>query len=698
MKRVAKPSKSREGCARCKTKKIKCDQARPACQACQRASVECPGYDFQYKWSRKHERLNGASADFRNHAADEANVACTEPAATTCVPPTEETNALQTIHGTSQVNQTQQISAHVDHSTLPESPIGGDSQAVVEDAPVQPAGPVDVTFPYRDQAALGTDFDDLWQFGMPFANDMTANDISMFNLGSISMPPSLDYQAQAQLFPWTDPLTQRQPLQRLGPQGTNPRDTRTSAERAMAPSSGLRPGARSLLGTFYRLSTPSSVAHFSEEHLVQHYFTAVCPLFSCFDSTLNPFRTMVEEMKSSKTIHIAIQSMAIAHLANHYLYMGPLGQLKHLQAWRSLQLDLQLNRAGKLPMENIMVSLLLLGLSSAWQQPSNLGLQYLSVARSLMQSYLCGTAHGSSDLREEKFFTDSLMHWEMLASFIDPVPMAPFPGYGSPNPHVPGESEREPELPHPWTGISTELHFALGEVGRVLRRRRCTDVQPARRQPEADLPEIDVHWALSLEEFVYAIVIPQEDAILDYGHGATPKVDLIRSADANRHIALLEIYTCFPTILENKLAAGSLFPKCYDQRFHPPADADHQANSNYVESCACALAEFTLNIIKCIPVTSGACRMQLLTLISCASQLRLPKTSQDSDDARSKEISDSRDFVKERMLALSRKYPQKQIMQLLDVINEVWERLDELKDYAHWMHVVHDKRLQTMLG
>jgi hypothetical protein len=36
-----KPSK---GCGQCRTRKIRCDQARPACSQCTRARRECPGY------------------------------------------------------------------------------------------------------------------------------------------------------------------------------------------------------------------------------------------------------------------------------------------------------------------------------------------------------------------------------------------------------------------------------------------------------------------------------------------------------------------------------------------------------------------------------------------------------------------------------------------------------------------------------
>lgn len=711
MKRTAKSTKSREGCARCKAKKIKCDEARPACSGCLRAGVECPGYSFQYKWSRKHEKSNMTTARVfqgGDAAAVDSSSAHPPPSARNSAPPDDNIDdniSLHTDRGGSGEPSAGRVGGtlpYVHRSSPMQAPptTSHVSQPTTSTAPVE--APRDqVPFPYNDPMAMGMDLDDFWQFGMPYPDDPMVHNPAMFNPGLAAMPQSIDYQAQAHLIPWLDPPLQRPSSSDLqwGRRAPGFFRKQSSAERAMAPPPGLRPGARSLLGTFYRMSTPSSIAQFSEEHLVQHYFSGVASLFSCFDGPFNPFRTMVQEMRaSSKTIHLAVQSMAVAELSNNYLYMAPLGHVKHSQAWRSLQLDLQLYRAGKLPLQNVMVSLLLLGLSSTWHNPSNLGLQYLFVARNLMQNYLRGGSgfSSSSELKNERFFTDALMHWEMLASFVDLQPMCPFPGYGAPNPDIP--NEREPELPHPWTGISTEIHFALGEVGRVLRRRRCVATRPAHRDSETNWPEVDERWAASLEQFVYAIVIPDEDAILDYGDDATSKVDLIRTADANRHVTLLEIYMCFPKLLENKIAGGSRFPDCHEESFYPPTDTEQLSHSTLVETCACALAEFILNLIKDVSISSGACRMQPLILVSCASQLRLPTSTQDTEEARHKDVSDSRSFVEERMLALSRKYPQKQILQLLDVINEVWERLDGLKENAHWLDVIHEKRLQTMLG
>ncbi|CAH0046974.1 unnamed protein product [Clonostachys solani] len=45
-------SRSRNGCAVCKSKRLKCDEARPSCSRCERLGITCPGYQKPLKWAR----------------------------------------------------------------------------------------------------------------------------------------------------------------------------------------------------------------------------------------------------------------------------------------------------------------------------------------------------------------------------------------------------------------------------------------------------------------------------------------------------------------------------------------------------------------------------------------------------------------------------------------------------------------------
>lgn len=51
-------------------------------------------------------------------------------------------------------------------------------------------------------------------------------------------------------------------------------------------------------------------------HLVEYYFSNVCPIISCFDSPSNPFRYEISNMmRTSKTVFCCIQAMSAAHLS-----------------------------------------------------------------------------------------------------------------------------------------------------------------------------------------------------------------------------------------------------------------------------------------------------------------------------------------------------------------------------------------------
>ncbi|KAI2766991.1 transcriptional regulator family: Fungal Specific TF [Penicillium roqueforti] len=53
MRRV---KKSRNGCARCKSKRVKCGEEKPHCTRCTRLGVRCPGYAQSLRWVTKYEQ------------------------------------------------------------------------------------------------------------------------------------------------------------------------------------------------------------------------------------------------------------------------------------------------------------------------------------------------------------------------------------------------------------------------------------------------------------------------------------------------------------------------------------------------------------------------------------------------------------------------------------------------------------------
>ncbi|EME50396.1 hypothetical protein DOTSEDRAFT_145246 [Dothistroma septosporum NZE10] len=684
MKRTLKSPKSRGGCGRCKLKHIKCDESKPACRMCMANGVECPGYVKQIRWSNKHEVYEQP----RKRQATESNSIVPSSVSPVNVP-----------FGPTSIYQTP---PEEDVRTI------GTSAQVSDMATTSgPNSEMDGVPEWPDIDLLG--YED-YGFTVPLVE------------------PSLDLaSANALTYPFTYPLEELMPNVAASPdepaQASQalilPSRTPESegAPRKSKQESSHDSDSSGLLQTFYRLSQPSKVPGFSDYDLVSYYFNNICTVYSCFDSDLNKFRTLTAELyPKSETVHLAVQFMSLAHLANWYPYLNALGLGKRSEAWISLQRDLQKlsKRSTEVDVDAVMLSLLLLGPTAAWHQASSLGLQYLLVARGLMQRQLQSDEEESP---HKAFFLSGMMYWEMLTSFVDPVPLAPLSGLKAPTLTLP--TRVKPITPHPWSAVMDDICFLLAEIGRVLRRQRGpqqSGLAVPRTGHERPSP-IDDAWTKTLESLLLSYHPPSPTSILNYADPRTPSHDLTKLADAYRYTGLLEIYTAFPALLRETLHTHPI-PATLSLLLLPPP------HPSPIHAHLTTTALHILDLIKSIPITSAACRLLPLILMSAGSQLRLPSgasTSTDHNEATTTtpttttssaaaghtEIIDARYSVEARMLVLSRKYAQKPVLQMMDIVKETWERLDAYgsgdggegeKEGAHWMDVCLEKSWQTIFG
>ena len=148
------------------------------------------------------------------------------------------------------------------------------------------------------------------------------------------------------------------------------------------------------------------------------------------------------------------------------------------------------------------------------------------------------------------------------------------------------------------------------------------------------------------------------------------------------------------------MSRATSLPSLYDRDL--VQSIDHSRYSNILDSSLCAISVEVLESLREISISSSACRLLHLTLVSCACQLRFPDeshTAGEAQDDRNNQVIDARYFVESRMLALSTRYPQRQLLQILEIIKEVWDRLDnDQVDNTHWMDVMHEKHLHTLLS
>lgn len=286
--------------------------------------------------------------------------------------------------------------------------------------------------------------------------------------------------------------------------------------------------------------------------------------------------------------------------------------------------------------------------------------------------------HAKSLLHED-FFQNCLVYWEQTMSFVDPtVTMPSFPGFGAPALCVPAPIV--PVHPHPWTGISPEVHFATAEVGRILRRRQ----RFRRGHPYHDS---EARWAESLEIYLHALKFPVVDDISDFDDQNTKKSDLIQIAEAYRLFALIELYALYPDLLSRRLAVPDA---CRVLGIDP---AVHKQSEG-----PCWLTHIALHIIetiKEIPISSGVSRGLVAILVSVSSHLQLADSEQAAD---SDLILSARYFVESSLLNMARKYAQRPAVQATDLVKEVWARLDSGAAGAHWMTVAHEKGWLSFLS
>ncbi|KAF3393933.1 Glycerate dehydrogenase [Penicillium rolfsii] len=213
--------------------------------------------------------------------------------------------------------------------------------------------------------------------------------------------------------------------------------------------------------------------------LVQYYFDYVCKAWSCFDSPLNPFRLIVSRLWSrNAAIYYAIQSMAAASLANDLPAMRIIGRQTQQQAIACLRNN---PRIGTLHRDNqddeFFLALLMIGLTTAWHDAADLGLEYLKEAKDHLnkQQQMCQSPD-SLLAKQYPLFQQCLLYWNMLAAFVAENSLLLDEGSVLDQPDletsvylIDGQT-----LPHPWTGPLSKALRLFYKTARIVRANRIS--------------------------------------------------------------------------------------------------------------------------------------------------------------------------------------------------------------------------------
>lgn len=656
-KNARKGTKSRSGCQTCKVKRLKCDETKPACSNCVNRGLQCPGYKQVLRWSTKYEASQSdALPQTTIHPSLEYQFSAIDPSSFGDV---ATDKAGETLPATGEEAEC----GRVEGSTESVTTAAEDNVANVTAASAE------------DPILVGTGF---WQADIP----------DLFNSGESSLVPFEQQPNYEDESAKADYEVQR---------------TSRPSQNTRRPSSVQW---KTLLRSYYRMNPPMMPRSLQNEAsaLVEHYFRDVCVIFSCFDSAMNPFRTVIARLwDNSSSIFFAIQSMAAAHLANYMPQMRITGLTMQRKAYECLQQELQLASINQTMDDKLLLAVLLLGLSAGWHDSSDLGYAHLTAARALIETRLMredDALQGTESTRNDQFFAEALIYWEMIMAFVTHETFVP--GMERRLPAAPFEDQNQSPakvFPHPWTGIAPRIQMLFAEVGRLVRH-YCT---VRHTFFDMDINAI-IAAAQDLEDELLAICLPSIDDLVDVQDERTSKSDFICLAEATKCAALLEIYRVFPEILLNRMSSvenGDL-PATF-ATFELNYQREYSLDKLFcLTSWLTSLAIHVLDILAKIPMSSGTRPIQVIVVVTSAAELRL-RTPSPSLPGRSVstsfdiKVAQARGVAMTRLNEMSSRLPSKPIVKIIRLIKEVWRRNDNGDD-VFWMDVMTANGWETIMG
>jgi len=700
--RTVKSSKSRTGCGFCKQKRLKCDETKPECKNCLNRDLKCPGYKQVYQWKAK------CQADARSFDATlRKKTGLPRSTATRRRPRSKQTH----VDG-SEDEISQEVEEH--NACNANAPDGREMQHVG-------FGHCEALNSHLDFAGIdldGLSIDEMMaksQCTDPSVPGLLPDESLVFPLDCDSMS---DYNHSSDSFrTYTHQLYVPAEMSITDP-------TRESSDNepittVVSPSTNAkRRDIRGLLSKFYATSpsVPFPLVHHATK-LVEHYFSTICGIYSCFDSFLNPFRyTVSESWTRSASTYYAIQSMAAAHLANELPHLRTEGINFHRKASQHLGQELQMVRSGQPNDDQALLSLLLLGMSACWQRSGDLGLPYLRTARSVMYKTLARRDRTNASTMRPllQFFEEALIYWEMVTSFvadeveIDVLQPTLLDGGQAGNlvdavdeepplPQLPPMAYSSELLPHPWTGVSPESQMLLGQVGRLVRRARVRD---RFLNDETHLFGL----ALELEESLLEATTPSTSSMTDCGDFVTQTTDFVTLAETTRDAGLLELYRVFPALLKRRLGLNDEIIVGAVEDCIPDTTSQCVARSWLT-----SLAVRILRRLESIPESSNVRCHQLLLIVIAAAELRVPSMGKadyvefsELDSELDLEVLWGRQFARTRLHQLAVQLPSQPVYTIMELISEVWKRQDassnQQSDDTFWIDVMVEKGWHTIMG
>ena len=709
----------------CKTKRLKCDEGKPACNQCVRRGRLCPGYRREIKWSTMITAKDGKTRPPPEEAfcAEETQIIPSEDlaASSASLPQNVSISGFSTDSGAGKQDR-----SFEDIGTAYTDLILGDGEWA--DASKLPETEIEWTEWTGEVDLLTSSTDDVNRFE---AIGGMCTDLAM-------MDPIFSGS------PFT-PVAQKKRLSLPSP---NPVD----------------------LPTF----------------LITHWFTNVCSMWCAYDSPQNWYRNLAgDTWQHSEPVYYALQAMSASVLVDSLPHLKQALPKLTGQAAQSIQRAVQANamlqcdQAGPLPTD-LLLAVLGMGTSICWSDPRQLGFWFLDQARGVLDRY---SSEGNLALdmpgqQTVEYFRQALIYWEMLANVVTKdyqnilrsrrsrfkkrmrraMSMSePDVSMGEDRATMFGPEKSSKKLegptPHVWTGISSSVQQTFGLV-MGLCQNRCVARNAETNQSADSLCDAlcDIELAHDLEKellsFDFTGDQPETKACTnETGDPNAPLSHLVDTAEADRIASLLHLYLAFSD-LEVKSICSSISEL-----------TDYHDVSSWIQSPSDmsrdqALLTLTLrlvHVLKRIPADSGARCIQPILLISAAAGLKFDVPTQTASSNRNGpansihiggtminrealsesltgssilglpadfsassaceempvltsltlEVSAARRFVINRLGALQQSLPPRPIGVALALVRAIWfnyDSADEKMHTMHWMNTMVNSGLQTLFG
>lgn len=636
------------GCKNCKEKRLKCDEAKPTCQQCEKKGVSCKGYQKDLKWRPQEDSFKNQTVSSRPRKSMLHNDG--------------SVTSLLTLQG-SNVSKRSQLSpsspnlSHANTSTL----YNGLPTSNPDDFITRPTVPVDprLSQQLNQFATHDTTFEHVSQpFGLPTASLTLSNgfyddDIAsqsattapasiwsdqspslaerlLPNIDLYARPPDfMDYQSMEPIPAFQNQCSLDQQISPGMEEDVEEvlREPATINTVGMVMSPTNSDSSSSSGGSWCDSFADSIFANprfhpYSQEMLLKRFDAETCGILSIKNGPLeNPWKVMLWPLaRTEPALHHAISAMTAFHASKDDRNLRHIGVQHMTQSVQHLSQQL-VQGFDTMRIDAALSTTLVLAFCESWDLLISTGIKHLRGAKDLILRLMenCSPdAMSQQSLECTGFLVRTWVYMDVIARLtsLESDDSEAFDILGNPICQISMQGHGI----DPLMGCASTMFPTIGRVGNLIRK--------VRRTPENSLKVIEEATILKaqLEKWTAPQIFeePQDKS--------TDVEQALWTAEAYRSATLLYLYQAVPEI-----SLGSVTDKI------------------------AVLATKVLTNLANVPVTSGAAIVHIFPLLAAGCEATDPG---------------HREFISGRWLAMMRRMKIGNIDKCLEVVKDVWERRD----------------------